>query len=61
MRDAVNDISILRSVLDRSPDMIVLCEMSGRVLYVNQAGLQLVGMAELPVEMATFRRRPRPA
>ena len=48
MRDAVNDIGFLRSVLDRSPDMIALCEMSGRVLYVNQAGLALVGLAELP-------------
>jgi PAS domain S-box-containing protein len=54
VRDAVNDISILRSVLDRSPDMIVLCEMSGRVLYVNQAGLTLVGLAELPVAQPTL-------
>jgi len=56
VRDAVNDISILRSVLDRSPDMIVLCEMSGRVLYVNQAGLTLVGLAELPVAQPTLMK-----
>ena len=54
MRDAVNDIGILRSVLDQSPDMIALCDMSGRVLYVNQAGLALVGLAELPVAQPTL-------
>jgi PAS domain-containing protein len=40
--EAVNDIGIMRSVLDRSPDMIALCEMSGRVLYVNEAARQRV-------------------
>lgn len=54
MREAVNDIGILRSVLDRSPDMIALCEMSGRVLYVNEAGLALVGLAEPPLAQPTL-------
>ena len=53
MREAINDIGILRSVLDRSPDMIALSEMSGRLLYVNQAGVALVGLAELPVGQPT--------
>ncbi|MBJ8344274.1 EAL domain-containing protein [Antrihabitans sp. YC2-6] len=48
MPDALDDMGILRSVLDRSPDMISVSEGNGRVIYVNPAGLALVGLAALP-------------
>ncbi|WP_206071405.1 EAL domain-containing protein [Antrihabitans stalactiti] len=48
VHDAIDDLGILRSVLDRSRDGIAVSDMSGRILYVNPAGLALVGLAEVP-------------
>ncbi|MBJ8346816.1 diguanylate cyclase [Antrihabitans sp. YC2-6] len=42
------DPSVLRSVLERSPDLVMLSEFkTGRVLYLNPAGVRLVGLADL--------------
>jgi diguanylate cyclase (GGDEF)-like protein len=49
VHDAIDDLGILRSVLDRSHDGIAVSDMSGRVLYINPAGLALVGLTEVPV------------
>ncbi|RRQ29179.1 EAL domain-containing protein [Rhodococcus sp. Eu-32] len=48
MRDPTDDPAILRALLEFSPDMLALSEFSGRVVYVNPAGLALVGLTELP-------------
>ncbi|ETD30100.1 EAL domain-containing protein [Williamsia sp. D3] len=48
MAGFVDDPQILRAILELSPDLIVLSEFSGRVLYVNPAGRELVGLDESP-------------
>jgi diguanylate cyclase (GGDEF)-like protein/PAS domain S-box-containing protein len=46
MADIADDPQILRAVLELSPDLIVLSEFSGRVVYVNPAGRALVGLPD---------------
>lgn len=42
------DPAVFRSVLARSPDLVMLSEfVSGRVLYLNPAGIRLVGLDDL--------------
>lgn len=52
MPDPTDDPAILRALLDLSPDLIALSEFDGKVVYVNPAGLALVGLTELPSEPA---------
>ena len=58
MRDALDDAAVLRAVLDKSSEMTAISDTSGRVLYINAAGLALVGLTELslvePVTTAQF-------
>ena len=44
MAGFVDDPQILRAILELSPDLIVVSEFSGRVVYVNPAGRELVGL-----------------
>ncbi|OZD10462.1 hypothetical protein CH275_01025 [Rhodococcus sp. 06-235-1A] len=37
----------LRSFLDRFPDFVSLSDFSGKILYINPAGLELIGSASL--------------
>lgn len=48
MPDPTDDPAILRALLELSPDLIALSEFTGKVVYVNPAGLSLVGLKELP-------------
>jgi diguanylate cyclase (GGDEF)-like protein/PAS domain S-box-containing protein len=61
VRAAIDDTDVLRAALDRSPDMTTISELSGRVLYINPAGLALLGMTELslvePVMITKFFTR----
>ena len=47
MRDALEDTDVLRAALDGSPDLVTIADDCGRVLYVNPAGLALVGLIGL--------------
>ncbi|WP_308014255.1 MULTISPECIES: GGDEF domain-containing protein [unclassified Rhodococcus (in: high G+C Gram-positive bacteria)] len=46
--DPALDAAVLRSLLEQSPDMIMLSEFSGAVVHVNPVGLTLLGLAALP-------------
>ncbi|SNT29059.1 putative bifunctional diguanylate cyclase/phosphodiesterase [Rhodococcoides kyotonense] len=50
MPDPTEDPVILRALLENSPDFVSLSEFSGRVVFVNEAGLGLIGRAALPEE-----------
>lgn len=45
--DPLDDAGVLRAVLDKSAEMIAISDLSGAVLYINPAGLALVGLTEL--------------
>src|SRR5258708_18430750 len=47
LRDAMDDIAVLRAVFGRSPDMITISEVPGRILHINPSGLALVGLTDL--------------
>ncbi|KAA0093566.1 sensor domain-containing phosphodiesterase [Mycolicibacterium sp. P1-18] len=47
MSDAVDDIAVFHAMLDDSPDMVTIAEVGGRVVYVNPAGLALLGLTGL--------------
>jgi diguanylate cyclase (GGDEF)-like protein/PAS domain S-box-containing protein len=46
MAGVAEDPRILRAVLELSPDLIVLSEFSGLVVYVNPAGRALLGLSD---------------
>lgn len=47
MSDAVDDVDVLRAVLANAPDMAVISDTSGRIVYMNSSGLTLIGRASL--------------
>ena len=55
MSDAVYDIDVLYAVLNNSPDMVTISDVSGRVQYVNPSGLAMLGLTGLPeAELVTM-------
>lgn len=42
--------AVLQALMDRSPDLIAVSEFSGLVRYINRAGLELLGLTELPAD-----------
>lgn len=48
MSDALDDPDVLRAVLDGSPDLVAIADVSGAIRYVNPAGLALIGLTALP-------------
>lgn len=47
VRDAMDDIAVLRAVFGRSSDMMTISEIPGRILHINPSGLALVGLTDL--------------
>ncbi|MFI8565983.1 EAL domain-containing protein [Rhodococcus sp. NPDC078407] len=51
MNDLTGDPVGLRPFLDRFPDFVSLADFSGRILYLNPAGLELIGVTSLAAAM----------
>nr|WP_141216105.1 MULTISPECIES: GGDEF domain-containing protein [unclassified Rhodococcus (in: high G+C Gram-positive bacteria)] len=51
MNDLTGDPVSLRSFLDRFPDFASLSDFSGKILYINPAGLELIGSTSLSAAM----------
>ncbi len=46
MFDAADDVMSLRQFLERSPDFVALADLTGTVLHINPAGLELIGVSD---------------
>jgi diguanylate cyclase (GGDEF)-like protein/PAS domain S-box-containing protein len=46
MFDAADDVVSLRQFLERSPDFVALADLTGTVLHINPAGLELIGVSD---------------
>ncbi|GGG10629.1 hypothetical protein GCM10007304_25850 [Rhodococcoides trifolii] len=45
MRDPLDDPVLLRSLVESSPDFVAIADFGGAILWVNPAGLDLVGLS----------------
>ncbi|WP_237668970.1 PAS domain-containing protein [Rhodococcus sp. BS-15] len=47
MFDLPDDPVSLRSFLERSPDFVALSDFTGKILYINPAGSELIGLEDV--------------